>query len=72
MTESERRILDKTRAGQTVTPQDICATITSEVELEQDRLGLRARGALDADAAKAVEARRHGLRAAKGVRGYSA
>lgn len=72
MTEAERAILDKHRAGQVITPADTCATITSEVELEQYSLGLKQRGALTTDAMHAIAVRRHALRASKGVRGYAA
>jgi hypothetical protein len=57
------------RSGGTPTPGEICDDITTEVELEQYRIGLRARGALSDDANGAIARRRIELQRAKGVRG---
>ncbi|MES2753802.1 MAG: hypothetical protein V4659_03980 [Pseudomonadota bacterium] len=71
MSAAERHALAKHRAGKDLSQDDVCATIACETELEQYRLGLKQRGALDAVAMKAIEVRRHALRAAKGVRGFA-
>lgn len=50
-------------------PEQVCADITSEIELEHYRLGLLAREGLTTDAASAIARRRVELQRAKGVRG---
>lgn len=68
-TTDEIALLLKARRGQTITPEDTCATIGSEAELEEYRLGLRLRGALTDEASRAIAHRRVELQRAKGVRG---
>lgn len=57
MTPAELRIIDKARRGQTITPADTVATITSLAELDAYRKGLSARGALTSDAMAAIRDR---------------
>ena len=71
MTEAERRLLDKHRSGQVITPEDTCATIACEAELEQYRIDRRLAGLLDAETLSAIAKRSYALRASKGVRGYA-
>ena len=63
MTSPAEDILALIRAGGTPTPEMTCATITTTVELECYRLGLRERGGLTGDAVAAIEARRKVLMA---------
>lgn len=63
MTSPTEDILALIRSGGTPTPDMTCATITTTVELECYRLGLRERGALTSDAVHAIEARRKALAA---------
>ncbi len=69
MTESERIILDKHRRGEHITPEDTCATISTQVELQEYRIGLQQRGALTSEAMGAIERRRAALQRDQGVRG---
>ena len=59
--------LEKARRGMPITAEDVCATITSEAELEGYRARLKLRGALSADAMSAIETRRYQLQKQKGV-----
>lgn len=59
----EQRILDAVRAGHPVTHAMTCDTITTAQELDAYRSGIRGRGALTADAIKAIERRRGELSA---------
>lgn len=68
-TAAEQLLLEKARRGERILPADTCATITTEVELEQYRLALRAAGGLTDEAQQAVARRRVELQRAKGVRG---
>lgn len=61
-------ILALIRAGGTPTPAMTCATITTLVELEQYRIGLKLTGRLTDEANHAIAVRGHQLRQ-KGARG---
>jgi hypothetical protein len=58
MTDAERDILDKVRAGRPITPADTVATISMPDELAAYERGLQARGGLTGDAVTAINARR--------------
>lgn len=68
MTSPEQNISEKRKRGEPITMADTLATISSEVELEQFRIGLDQRGALDARALNLIAVRRHDIRKTKGVR----
>jgi hypothetical protein len=61
MTDAERDILDKVRAGRPITPADTVATITGPDELAAYERGLQARGGLTGDAVTAINARRKAM-----------
>lgn len=69
MTPAEAAIIAKARRNEPITPADTCATIETEAELEQYRLGLKQRGALTDEALNAVAVRRVEIQRRKGVRG---
>ena len=69
MTDAERDVLAKFRLGSHITHADTCATITTQVELQQYRIGLQQRGALTSEAMGAIERRRAMLQRDLGVRG---
>lgn len=66
---AQQLLIDKARGGHAITHSEICATIDTEAELEQFRLGLQGRGALTDDARHAIAVRRVEIQRAKGVRG---
>lgn len=60
-------LLHAWRTGSEPHPRDVCATITTEAELQHYIAGLKLRGVYDNEAAHAVETRRFQLQQAKGV-----
>lgn len=57
------------RAGGVPTPDEVCADIETETELEAYRAGMRLRGGLSDDVLSAIARRKVALQRAKGVRG---
>jgi len=69
MTPAEAAIIAKVRRNEPILPADTCATIETEAELEQYRIGLQQRGALTDDALHAIAVRRVEIQRRKGVQG---
>ena len=67
MVSARDNLLHAWRTGSEPHPRDVCATITTEVELQSYVEGLKARGVYDNEAAHAVETRRFQLQRDKGV-----
>lgn len=60
-------LLHAWRTGSEPHPRDVCATITTEAELQHYAEGLKTRRVYDGEAASAIEQRRFQIQKAKGV-----